>query len=151
MRALKYLSHLFTALILFVSMPILFMGGRELGRYLGLIPTSVPVAGTGSMYPSLYWDAKEEGPDDLSKQTLDKQRLEPAMYRYFAGIKLFNHTFLRPILARGDMIAFKNHQTEQILKNEGKDPSAGFIKRILALPKDTVELRDGFLFINNER
>jgi len=100
------------------------------------------------MYPSLYWSKAEGGPDDETKAVIDERRTTPHMYRAFPGFTFFGRTFLKRTPGRGDLVAFANEATAKILQKEGKDPSAGFIKRVIGLPGDTVELRDGFVYLN---
>lgn len=138
-----------TALALFL-VPIAWISYVELGKILALRPTPVEVAGTGSMYPSLYWDESQGGPERSSVEGIAEYRSSPRMYHYFAGINLFNRTYLKPTLQHGDMVAFSSDATRQILTAEGKDPNLGFIKRIIGVPGDTIELRDGYVLRNGE-
>lgn len=131
-----------------ISIPIVGVASTEAAKLLGLRSVAVPVVGTGSMYPSLFWSSKEGGPEDETKTVVQEYRSTPHLYRYFAGLNLLGHTYLHRSVEFGDMVAFSNHQTAQILSKEGKDTTAGFIKRIIAIPGDTVELRDGFVYRN---
>lgn len=133
-----------------VGIPIAGMASIEISKLMGLRTIPVPVAGTGSMYPSLFWSKEEGGPEDENKKVVEEYRTTPHLYLRYDGITLFNHTFFKRSIGYGDMVAFKNEKTIEILKNQDKDSSAGFIKRVIGLPGDIVELRDGFVYKNNE-
>lgn len=137
-------------MIIGLSVPIIGMAQVEFGKYLGLRKAPVPVVGTGSMYPSLFWDKREGGPEDLSAERIEEYRTTPLLYRNFEGITLFNKTYFARELGYGDMVAFSNSKTIEILSQENKDQSNGFIKRIIGVPGDTIELRGGFVYKNQE-
>lgn len=144
----KIISLISSILILAVTMPFMVAGYSELTRYLGLRPAPVPVVGTGSMYPSLYWTTSEGGPDNDALIPTEEYRTTPHMYHRFPGITLGGKTFLRRQVGFGDMVAFQSATTASILAEEGKDIQAGFIKRVIGLPGDTIELRDGYVIRN---
>lgn len=137
-------------IIITLCLPILGMAYIELGKYLGLRKVPVPVVGTGSMYPSLFWDKQEGGPEDREGERIEEYRTTPLLYRNFAGIQLLNRTYLSHRLGYGDLVAFSNSKTIEILSQDDKDPQHGFIKRIIGLPGDIIELRDGFVYKNTE-
>ncbi len=136
------------AFLILISIPIMGMAWIEGSKLLGLRSIPVSVVGTGSMYPSLFWSKEEGGPEDESKKVIEEYRTTPHLYKRFEGISFFGQTYLRRDLNLGDMVAFKNSQTTSILKDENKDINNGFIKRLIGLPGDTIEMRDGFLFRN---
>lgn len=143
----KLLKLVPLVLIILVGVPILGMAGNEALKLLGLRTIPVPVVGTGSMYPSLFWSKSEGGPEDENVTLVEEYRTTPHLYRYFGGINIAGHYYLRREIGRGDMVAFKNQTTASILQNDGKDQSAGFIKRVIGTPGDTIELRDGFVYL----
>lgn len=51
---------------------------------------------------------------------------------------------------RGDVITFSNQATKDYLEKMGNNGSSRFIKRIIALPGDLVELKAGVVFINGQ-
>lgn len=130
------ISYLLTLILIVPVLGIIFNEGAKL---LGLKTVSVPVVGTGSMYPSLYWSKAEGGPEDEEKTVIEEYRSTPHLYRR-----------LKQKINFGDMIAFKSDLTSSILKSENKDPSSGFIKRVIGVPGDKIELRDGFVYRNGE-
>lgn len=138
------------ALTIMIAVPVAGMAWIEGSKVLGLKPLPVPVVGTGSMYPSLFWSKEEGGPEDVSHQMAEEYRSFPHLYRRYNGFTLLGKTCLKRSIGYGDMVAFKNDQTRAILAQDGKDTSAGFVKRVIAVPGDTIELRDGFVYKNGE-
>lgn len=144
----KTIGFVITLIVVAACMPIAVTGSTEIGKYLGLRKMPVPVVGTGSMYPSLFWVTDEGGPDDEGKMTVEEYRTTPHMYVRFPGITIAGKTYIRRRVEYGDMVAFTSSQTQAILENEGKDVSSGFIKRVIGVPGDTIELRDGYVYRN---
>jgi signal peptidase I len=141
----RVVPYIFLAVI---AIPILGMSVNEGSKLLGLKTIPVPVVGTGSMYPSLFWAKSEGGPEDDEKVVIEEYRSTPHLYKRYKGFTLLGKKYFERKISRGDMVAFKNGQTRAILKEEGKEEDAGFIKRVIALPGDTIELRDGFVYHN---
>lgn len=147
----KYVSIVVTVIFIAVCMPLVAASLSEISKFLGQKTTIVPVVGTGSMYPSLFWEKSEGGPDDSSRMAVEEYRTTPHMYRRFSGVTLGGRTFLRRSVGFGDMVAFMSESTKAILAKEGKNTDSGFIKRVVGLPGDEVELRDGYVIRNGER
>ncbi|MCA9371841.1 signal peptidase I [Candidatus Woesebacteria bacterium] len=102
--------------------------GCYFGLYLfGVLKEQVPVSGA-SMLPTL----PEKGTVPFQK---------------YAFFPLIEHYF-KPKLHKGDIVVFDNNKTEQILKEQNKQAN-GFVKRIVGMPGDTVEIKDGFVYVNN--
>jgi len=144
------LNSLLLILIFAISIPIIGMAQVEFGKYLGLRKIPVEVVGTGSMYPSLFWDKLEGGPEDRTKARIEEYRTSPLLYRNYSGLNIFGKTFYARQLGYGDMVAFSNPKTIEILTQENKDVRNGFIKRIIGIPGDKLELRDGFVYKNDQ-
>lgn len=51
---------------------------------------------------------------------------------------------------RGDVVTFSNLTTKELLLKQNVNAYKNFIKRIIALPGDTVELKGGAVFVNNQ-
>jgi len=149
-KVFKVLGFLPFVFMLIVLVPVAGMASIELSKLVGLRPIPVPVVGTGSMYPSLYWAKSEGGPEDESQSVIEEYRTTPHLYRYFRGVTIFGHTLARHTINHGAMVAFKSDKTAEILTSEDKDNSSGFIKRVIGVPGDTIELRDGFTYRNGE-
>ncbi len=130
-------------------MPFALASVNEVAKFLGLRTLPVPVVGTGSMYPSLFWEESEGGPDNIEQRVVEEYRTTPMMYRRYEGVQVGEHIYLRKEVGIGDMITFQSAATREILEGEDRDANSGFIKRVIALPGDTVELRDGYLYRNS--
>jgi signal peptidase I len=131
-------------------MPFAVIGYTEAGKLFGYKKVPVDVVGTGSMYPSLFWVKEEGGPDDSADMVVSEYRTTPHMYHYFPGITVNHKLYLHRQIGFLDLVTFKSNQTAVILESESKDTSLGFIKRVLGLPGDTIQIRDGYLYRNGE-
>ena len=106
-------------------------------------PYQVSLAGTGSMYKTLYWDKKEGGPEDYSTAlSQNSERVVPHLFPH-VFLTYNNFTFEQPKIGFGDIVSF-----------QGPDPETheqvSFIKRVIGLPGDTIELRDGHVLRNEQ-
>lgn len=111
----------------------------------GLEKEEVLISGTGSMYPTF---PKGEGDDDIQRST--EVVAWPKMRRYPTGITVLGRTLFSHTLSYGDIVEFENNKTRELSK-EKYNREAGFVKRIVALPGDAIELRDGFFYRNGQR
>lgn len=147
----RHTVSVFPYLILVVlTLPIAGIAYTESAKLIGLRTIPVSVVGTGSMYPSLFWAKSEGGPEDENSIIIEEYRSTPHLYKRYDGISLFGKKYLASSINRGDMVAFQNDKTKAILQEENKDNQGGFIKRVIAVPGDRVELRDGFTYINSQ-
>jgi signal peptidase I len=146
----RLLTILSNSIFVIVFVPLSWISYIEISKLLGLRAEVVEVVGTGSMYPSLYWDEESGGPEKSTTDGVLEYRSSPRMYRYFPGLQIFGQTYLKPKLGYGDMVAFSSSKTREILESEGKNPQLGFIKRIIGLPGDEIELRDGYVLLNGQ-
>lgn len=134
---------------LLLTIFIIIFGGIALGPFVrmilfntGVIQEEVYIAGTGSMYPTF---PKGVGKSDIvrAKETV----AWPRMRKYPGGITVFGKTLFSYNIKRGDIVEFDSEKTSQ-LTYEQYGQEAGFVKRVIALPGDTVELQDGYVLIN---
>lgn len=111
---------------------------------LGFVSEGIPVAGTGSMYPTF---AKGEGKDqiELAKQVVGT----PGMFPYPNGLVLFGKRYFGHQLGRGDIIVVEDDKTRKITE-ETYGRASGWVKRIVAVAGDTLEIRDGIVYLNHE-
>jgi signal peptidase I len=79
----------------------------------------------------IYQPVKVEGRSMMPGLT-DEERIFINKYEYKLGVGN---------IERGDLVVF----------HFPKDPSQSYIKRVIGLPGDEVEIRDGFVFLNGAR
>lgn len=130
----RFLS-LATSLILFTTAFITLK--PQIITYLHLAPQPINITGTGSMYPTFPKGIGRD-PKDLSQQIVGS----PGMFAY--PRKYFN-----PRLAHGDIVVFQNSATNTLSQSKYGHPG-GFVKRLIGLPGDTLELRDGLVYLNGQ-
>ena len=141
----KILPMLFFLIILLPVWSIPYLLAFQLTKVsLGYTNTPNSVSGTGSMYPTF---PKGEG------KTVKEQSKEivatPGMLPYPNGLVLLGKRYLNHQLGRGDIVTFFNNKTKEISERDSGE-AHGFIKRIIGLPGDKIELREGVLYLNNE-
>jgi len=136
--------YLFLLLILFLS-GVVFRYGRPILLATGLVEQEIKIAGTGSMYPTF---PKGEDKDDIvnAKETV----AWPKMRTYPSGIEVLGFHLFSYKLGRNDIVEIDNEKTKTLSKDKYGE-EAGFVKRVIALPGDTIELKDGFVFLNSQR
>lgn len=112
----------------------------------GLVALPVEVSGTGSMYPT-FPKGTGVDPRELANQTVVTLNLR----RFPGGLALGPLQLVKPYdLQRGDIIYFENPYTASATaQRSGR--VAGFMKRVIALPEETIEIRDGFVWVNGQR
>lgn len=151
LKIFKKLAYFLPYLVfVVVAVPIGGMAISEGSKLIGLRTVPVPVVGTGSMYPSLFWAKSEGGPEDDEKVVIEEYRSTPHLYKRYGGFMLFGKKYFERVITRGDMVAFQNDKTREILSEEGKDVKSGFIKRVIGIPGDAIELRDGYVYLNGQ-
>ena len=106
------------------------------------------VSGTGSMYPTF--------PKGKGSTFLERSHEVVAghkVIRYPGGIEIKGKKYGGYELQRGDIVFFANEKTKEIINKESSgsaDLDVGFVKRVIALPKDQIEIRDGFVLLNGQ-
>lgn len=110
----------------------------------GFITEEIFIAGTGSMYPTF---PKGEGDSDITRAQAIVAW--PLMKAYPTGFEMFGKRFFSYKIQQGDIVSFSNKKTDEITAQHYKTLS-GFVKRVIGLPGDTIEIRDGFVKINGE-
>mgnify|MGYP001187701160 CR=1 FL=1 len=136
-------------LVCAIILPIWVVGYVSVGALaasqLGYITEDINIVGTGSMYPTWEKGTKGKSNKELAKEIITTAGFLP----YPNGIVINGKRYLGHTLGRGDIITWENDATRELTSRDGGDP-AGLLKRIIGLPGDTIELRDGIVYLNNE-
>jgi len=106
----------------------IFAGWYALQMF-GILTVQVPVSGA-SMLPTL----PEEGYVPFQRFFFD-ERVQK---------------FIPQRIHRGDIVVFENDTTHVELEKQHKDAS-GFVKRVVGVAGDSIEIRDGYVFLNGEK
>lgn len=133
----------------FVMFPIWVGGywivGTMTAYQLGYVPENMAIVGTGSMYPTWPKGAKGKSPKELAKEVVSTA----GFLHYPNGIVISGRRYFGHTLGRGDIITWENDSTRSLTSQDGGIP-AGLLKRLIGLPGDTIELRDGVMYLNGE-
>lgn len=121
------------------------VAGIIIANQLGYIAQDIAIVGTGSMYPTWDKGTKGKSSDELAKEIISTAGFLP----YPNGILIGENRYFNHILGRGDIIIWENKTTRKLTSQEGGEP-AGLIKRIIGLPGDTIEIRDGVVYLNGK-
>ncbi len=119
--------------------------GALVANQLGYITEDINIAGTGSMYPTWEKGTKGKSNKELAKEIVSTAGFLP----YPNGIIIGGKRYLGHTLGRGDIVTWENDATRELTSRDGAEP-AGLLKRIIGLPGDTIELRDGVVYLNGE-
>lgn len=105
---------------------------------------AITISGTGSMFPTF---PKGEGkdPKELAKQIVGT----PGMMRYPNGLVIAGKRYFSYEIGRGDIVVIENDKIREMTKNMYDDPS-GWVKRVIGLPGDSIELREGIVYLNGK-
>jgi len=134
--------------ILIILLPVWVVGyftaGTLAAEQLGLITHSTLISGTGSMHPSF---PKGEGKDpiELSNQIVSTQ----GMFPYPNGLVLFGKRYFGHEIQRGDIVIIEDDKTRKITEEMYGEPT-GWVKRVIAVEGDAIEIRDGIVYLNSE-
>lgn len=138
-------------LVLIASLSLLIGVGSQnpiirqtASKYTGMVTVKIPLSGTGSMYPT-FPKGQGKTPQELSEEVVAVVN----MYAYPSGFTMSGSRYLFQPIGRGDIVEFQNIVTDAIERKEFNKTS-GFVKRVIGLPNDTIEIRDGQVLINGE-
>lgn len=135
------------SVVLLIGGFVAFMSAPYLRQTLfsaGILQEKIMIAGTGSMYPTF---PKGEGKTDVLRA--QETVAWPKMRHFPSGVNLLGFNLFSYNLQHGDIVDFENGKTREIsLQKYGQ--YAGFVKRIIALPGDSLILRDGYVYLNGQ-
>jgi len=126
--------------IIFFAIFPLWIGGYVAtawfaGTRTGQMIAPMTVVG-GSMYPTF-----PKGNEANSEKAVSFART----MSYPSGFELMGKKILSYEIKRGDIVVFSNDVVENLINEKGGE----FIKRVVALPGDTIEIRDRIFYLNN--
>ncbi|MBI2011634.1 signal peptidase I [Candidatus Daviesbacteria bacterium] len=146
---LKRGYKIFTSLLaVFILLPIwiviYFSAALIIAGQLHFFKEPVAIAGSGSMYPT-FPKGVEKDPKVAAKEIVGEYFALP----YPTGFNLFGKSFFSYQISHGDIVIFENEKVKAITNTVYGSPS-GLIKRVIALPGDSIEIRDGLVILNNK-
>ncbi len=121
------------------------LAGLLAAEQLGYITRDINIVGTGSMYPTWPKGTKGKNNKELAKEIISTAGFLP----YPNGIVLSGRRFFGHTLDRGDIISWENNATRELTSQDGGEP-AGLLKRLIGLPGDAIELKDGIVYLNGK-
>lgn len=119
--------------------------GVIVAKNLGYTTEDINIVGTGSMYPTWPKGTAGKAPKELAKEIISKAGFLP----YPNGLVINGKRYFGHNLSRGDIITWTNDATKTLTGQNGSEP-AGLLKRLIGLPGDKIELRDGIVYLNGE-
>lgn len=141
----KVMAFLFIG---FVVLPVWVGGYALVGltaiSVLGYGSEMITISGTGSMAPTF---PKGEGtdPKELSKQIVGT----PGMTPYPNGLVIAGKRYFGYQIGRGDIVVVENDLIREMTKSITGEET-GWVKRIVGMPGDTLEIRGGIVYLNQE-
>lgn len=112
---------------------------------LGYVPEDMTIVGTGSMYPTWPKGTKGKTPKELVKEVVGTA----GMFKYPNGIVIAGNRILGHKIGRGDIVVVEDDKTRKVTQELYGYPS-GVLKRIVAIGGDTLELKDGIVYLNDQ-
>lgn len=146
LKAIKFGEFLAVLLIILPIWVTVYIGAWTIAKdSLGYSPTSLPVVGTGSMYPTWPKGTDGKSPKELSKEIVASANFLP----YPNGLFIFGKNLFGHEIGRGDIVTFTSERTKELSEKIYGEPG-GFLKRVVAIGGDTIELRGGIFYLNGE-
>lgn len=120
------------------------LSGYSLIGKLGYLEMPINISGTGSMYPT-FPKGNGENPKVLASQIVST----PGMIPYPNGVVVNGKRYFGYQIGRGDIVVVEDNKIKSInLQIYGN--ASGWVKRLIGLPGDTIELRDGIVYLNGK-
>lgn len=114
-------------------------------QQINVVDQNIPIAGTGSMYPT-FPKGESKTLNELANETV----ADVKMRSYPSGFEMFGKKFFHYEIGRGDIVTFFNNKVAEINKEYYGDESGGLVKRVIGLPGDILEIRDGSIYVNGQ-
>ncbi|MCX6725890.1 MAG: signal peptidase I [Candidatus Shapirobacteria bacterium] len=121
-----------------------FIAGMLIKEGLNYGTEIITVAGTGSMFPT-FPKGQGKDPKELAKEIVGT----PGMIRYPNGLVIGGKRYFGYQIGRGDIVVVENEKIREI-NQESFGTDGGWIKRIIGLPGDNIELKGGIVYLNDE-
>lgn len=134
--------------------------GVTIAVRLKLLEEFIPISGTGSMYPT-FPKGESKDPQEQAKELVAYQGMLP----YPNGLLIFPQfsgsvkgTPLENIVGKnifgheigfGDIVVFENEAAHKLTERIA-GTRTGMVKRVIGLPDDTIELKDGLVYRNGK-
>ena len=119
-----------------------FLANELLIRRIGYYTDQIQVSGTGSMYPT-FPKGHGKDPIELSEEVVSA----PGMLPYPNGFVFRDKRYLGYDLKRGDIVVIEDEKIRDITDKVYGTPG-GWVKRIIGLPGDKIEIREGLVYLN---
>ena len=145
MKLIKTIGNILIRILVLFILAIFFINAYYLLQiYLGYNTRPVPVLGTGSMYPT-FPKSHEIEKIKQYEDIIGTYDFTP----YPNGLLIFGKRYFNYNLQRGDIVVAENKKIFDYTKDLHSTPS-GVIKRIIAMPGDSLEIRGGLVYLNNK-
>ncbi len=118
--------------------------GAFTAQQLGYLTQPISIAGTGSMYPT-FPKGKTKTPKEQGKELVGT----PGMFPYPNGLTLFGKRIFGHQIDRGDIVVIENEKIRELVQKTYGEPS-GWVKRVIGITGDSIELREGIVYLNNQ-
>ena len=133
---------------LLIILPIWIGGyvliGKLIKAELGYSQEPITIAGTGSMYPT-FPKGQGKTPQELAKEIVGA----PGMLAYPNGLVIGEKRLFGYQISSGDIVVFINEKTKELSQKLYGSPS-GWVKRIIGLPGDSIEIKNGVVYLNDQ-
>lgn len=146
----QFFKNIFFGLLIIIFLFPLWVGGYWIvgeitAQQLGYIPEDITIVGTGSMYPTWPKGTKGKTPKELVKEVVGTA----GFLKYPNGVVIAGNRILGHRIERGDIVVVENDKTRKANQELYGYPS-GVLKRLIAIGGDTLEIRDGIVYLNNQ-
>ncbi len=143
-----FFSEIRFILLQVLSIPVWVVGyilvGFIVANFVGYATLPISIAGTGSMYPT-FPKSNEKGLKKQAREIVGTYGFFP----YPNGLLVVGYRFFSYELQRGDIVTADNKIIDEYSKKLYGSPGS-VVKRIIALSGDSIELRDGVVYLNSK-